>query len=104
VRKNLSDLLQKFKTLFVEYGVTAIIVHYVIFALVIVGFWTAIRLGWEPTSAAGNVGTWTAAYIMTKLVQPLRIVATLAVTPFIAKVYERVTGRSVTPRSTDAVR
>jgi hypothetical protein len=104
VRKNLRELVQKFKTLLVEYGVTAIVVHYVIFALVIVGFWTAIRLGWQPTSAAGTVGTWTAAYVMTKIVQPLRIIATLAVTPFIAKMYERVTGRSVTPRSTDAIR
>jgi hypothetical protein len=104
VRKNLGELLRKFRNLLVEYGVTALVVHYVIFALVIVGFWTAIRLGWQPTSAVGSVGTWTAAYIMTKIVQPLRIVATIAVTPFIAKIYERVTGRSVTPRSTDVVR
>jgi hypothetical protein len=50
------------------------------------------------------VGTWTAAYIMTKIVQPLRIIATLAVTPFIAKLYERVTGRSATPRSSETIR
>ena len=100
MRKRVSELLQKFKHLLVEYGVTALVVHYVIFVLVIVGFWAAIRLGWQPTSAAGSVGTWTAAYIMTKIVQPLRIVATLAVTPFIAKLYERLTGRSAGPRST----
>ena len=104
MRKNLSELFQKFKRLLVEYGVTALVVHYVIFALVIVGFWTAIRLGWQPSTAVGSVGTWTAAYIMTKIVQPLRIVATLAVTPFIAKIYERVTGRTVGPRSSDVVR
>jgi hypothetical protein len=103
VRKNLRELLQKFKHLVVEYGVTALIVHYVIFALVIVGFWTAIRMGWQPASAVGSVGTWTAAYVMTKIVQPLRIIATLAVTPFVAKLYERVTGRAVTPRSTGVI-
>lgn len=99
MRKNLSELLRKFRDLLVEYGVTALVVHYVIFALVIVGFWAAIRLGWQPTSAVGSVGTWTAAYIMTKIVQPLRIIATLAVTPFIAKLYERLTGRSAGPGS-----
>lgn len=93
MRKKLSDLLLRFRNLVVEYGVIAIAVHYVIFGLVIVGFWAAMRAGWRPTSAAGSAGTWTAAYVATKLTQPLRIVATLAVTPFIARIYERVTGR-----------
>lgn len=98
MRKKFQDLLLKFRNLLVEYGVTALVVHYVIFALVIVGFWTAIRLGWRSGGSAATVGTWTAAYVMTKVVQPLRIVATLAVTPFVAKVFERVTGRSTRPR------
>lgn len=97
VRKKLQDLLLKFRNLLVEYGVTALVVHYVIFALVIVGFWTAIRLGWRSSGTGASVGTWTAAYVMTKVVQPLRIIATLAVTPLVAKVYERVTGRSTRP-------
>lgn len=97
MRKRLSDLLDRFKVLVLEYGVTALVVHYVIFALVIVGFWAAIRLGWQPAGTAANVGAWTAAYVMSKIVQPLRIVATLAVTPFVARMYEqvfaRITGR-----------
>jgi hypothetical protein len=96
VRKKLSDLIVKFRDLVVEYGVIAIVVHYVIFALVIVGFWAAMRAGWQPTSAAGSAGTWGAAYLLTKIVQPVRIFATLAATPFIARIYERVTGRAVT--------
>jgi hypothetical protein len=94
VRKKLSDLLLRFRNLVVEYGVIALIVHYAIFALVIVGFWAAMRAGWEPTNAASSVGTWTAAYLATKLTQPLRIVATIAMTPFIAKIYERMTGHT----------
>ena len=77
-----------------EYGVIALIVHYVIFAIVIVGFYLAIRSGWQSSSTAGSVGTWGAAYIAAKITQPLRIVATLAVTPFVARLYERVTGKS----------
>lgn len=86
MRKTINEIL-------VEYGKVAVVVYLVIFTLVLVGFWFAIRFGWQPTSAGGNVGTWTAAYIATKLTQPLRIAATLAITPFIAKIVERITGR-----------
>jgi len=86
VRKTINAIL-------VEYGKVAVAVYLVIFTLVLVSFWAAIRFGWQPTSTAGNAGAWTAAYIATKVTQPLRIAATLVVTPFIAKLYERVTGR-----------
>ena len=82
------------QNIFVEYGAIAVVVYFVIFFLVIFGFWAAIRFGWQPSSAVGTMGVWTAAYIATKLTQPLRIIATLAVTPLVAKVYERVTGRT----------
>lgn len=95
MRKKLSDLIIRFRDLVLEYGVIALIVHYIIFGAVIVGFWAAIRAGWQPTSATANVGTWTAAYVATKVTQPLRIVATIAVTPIIAKLYERMTGRTL---------
>ena len=93
VREKLRQSLARFRDLILEYGVIAVIVHYVIFAIVIVGFWAAIRAGWHTTSTAGSVGTWTAAYIAAKITQPLRIIATIAVTPFVARVYERVTGK-----------
>ena len=79
--------------LLAEYGTVAVVVYFVIFFAVLGGFWLAIRLGWQPTSAAGSVGTFAAAYIATKLTQPLRIAATLVITPFIAKLYERMRGR-----------
>jgi len=94
VRQRLKDLLLRFRHLVLEYGAIALIVHYLIFAVVIVGFWFAIRLGWRPTDAVANVGAWTAAYIAAKITQPVRIVATIAITPFVARLYERVTGRS----------
>ena len=80
----------------VQYGVTALVVHYVIFAIVITGFWAAIRSGWEPSGAGASVGTWTAAYLAAKITQPLRIVATVAITPFVARAYERVILRKKT--------
>jgi hypothetical protein len=82
------------QNIFAEYGAVAVVVYFAIFFLVLFGFWAAFRFGWRPSSAAGTVGVWTAAYIATKLTQPVRIIATLAVTPFVAKLYERVTRRT----------
>ena len=79
--------------LLTEYGAVAVVVYFVIFFAVLGAFWLAIRLGWQPSSAVGSVGTFAAAYIATKLTQPLRIAATLVVTPFVAKLYERIRGR-----------
>jgi hypothetical protein len=93
VRQRLKNLLLKFRHLVVEYGAIALIVHYVIFAIVIVSFWAAIRLGWKPSDTLANVGAWTAAYIAAKITQPARIVATIALTPFVARIYDRMTGK-----------
>lgn len=83
MRKTLQQVLA-------EYGRVALVVYVALFLAVLVGSWTAIRLGWRPESAAGDVGTFTAAYLVTTLTQPLRIAATLAFTPLVAKVQERL--------------
>ena len=87
------------KAIAVEYGATAVVVYLTIFTLVIIGFWAAIRFGWSPEGAMANVGAWTAAYLATKVTQPLRIVATVAITPFVARAYERLTRRGSAPAS-----
>ena len=81
------------KHILTEYGTIALIVYFAIFFLVLGGFWMAIRFGWRSDSTAAGVGTFAAAYIATKLTQPLRIAVTVVVTPFIAKLYERLRGR-----------
>jgi hypothetical protein len=77
------------KNVAVEYGSIAVVVYLAIFVLVLVGFWAAIRFGLSASSTAANVGAWTAAYIATKVTQPLRIVATVAVTPLVARFFSR---------------
>lgn len=79
--------------LLAEYGTVAVIVYFVIFFAVLGGFWLGIRLGLQPSSTAGSVGAFTAAYIATKFTQPIRIAATIVATPVIARFYERVRGR-----------
>jgi hypothetical protein len=39
-----------------------------------------------------NLGAWTAAYLFTKLLQPVRIGVTLLLTPLVARLYERMRG------------
>ena len=85
VKKTVQNLLA-------EYGTVAVVVYFTIFFATLAGFWLAIRFGWRPESAAGTMGTWAAAYIATKLTQPIRIAATLVVTPIVAKIYNRVRG------------
>jgi hypothetical protein len=80
-----------FKQLLAEYGRVALAVYLVIFAATLLGSWMAIRMGWRPAGAAGNAGTLAAAYLATKLTQPLRIAATVVLTPVVARVHERIT-------------
>jgi hypothetical protein len=87
------------KQLLAEYGTTALVVYLALFVAVLAGFWFAIRAGWRPDSAVGSAGTLAAAYVATKVTQPLRIAGTLVLTPLVAKLYERVRGRSQTART-----
>lgn len=86
MRKTLKDLLA-------QYGQVALVVYLAIFVVVLAAMWIGIHMGWRPESAAGNAGTFGAAYLATKLTQPLRIGATLALTPLVAKAHERFTVR-----------
>ena len=76
------------KHILAEYGAIAVVVYLTLFTIVFVGSYFAIRLGWTPGSAAGQAGAWTAAYIVTKIAQPLRIAATVLITTFVGKLWE----------------
>jgi len=79
--------------LLTEYGLAAAVVYFAIFFAVLFGAWAAIGAGWKPTGALANVGAFTAAYLFTKVTQPVRIAATVVLAPVAAKLWERVTGR-----------
>lgn len=82
MRRTLKDVLA-------EYGAIALVVYLAIFVVVLVSFVFAIRLGFRPESTAGGLGTLAAAYIATKVTQPLRIAGALLLTPLVARVWER---------------
>ncbi len=77
------------KQIFAEYGAIAVVLYLVLFTVVMVGAYLAIRLGWTPAGVSGQAGAWTAAYIITKITQPLRIAATVMLTAFIGKIWRR---------------
>ena len=78
--------MERFKALLAEYGRVALATYFALFALVFAGFGLAIALGIQVASAEGGVGVLGAAYVATKLTQPLRIAATMALTPLVARV------------------
>jgi hypothetical protein len=80
------------KHVLTEYGAVALVLYLAIFAIVLFGSWIAIRAGWSPKSVGGKAGTFAAAYIVTKLTQPLRIAATVLLTPLLAKGWEWMRG------------
>ncbi|MEO7366629.1 MAG: hypothetical protein ABIZ36_01650 [Gemmatimonadaceae bacterium] len=82
MKKTLKEILS-------EYGAIAVVVYIVLFAVVLIGSFFAIRFGWTARSTAGTAGIWTAAYIVTKLTQPFRIAATVLLSAFVGRLLER---------------
>ena len=80
----------RLEALLEKYGKVALITYFVIFALVFGGFAIAISLGVQVESAAGTAGTLGAAWVATKLTQPIRILATLALTPLLGRLVKWV--------------
>lgn len=89
-----------FQKLLAEYGAIAAIVYFTIFFGVWISAWAAIqrgvdlaalahRVGLSSNGLVANLGAWTAAYLFTKLLQPVRIGLTLVLTPLLARLYER---------------
>jgi hypothetical protein len=76
---------ERLKTLLAEYGRLALYTYLVLFAVVLVGFVLAIRMGIHVDSVKGEAGVWGAAWLATKITQPLRILATVALTPLVAQ-------------------
>ncbi len=77
------------KKILAEYGAIAVVLYLSIFFVVFIGAYFAITLGWAPASVAGTAGAWTAAYIVTKITQPLRIAGTVVLTTFLGKMWDR---------------
>ena len=83
---------EKLKRLFEEYGPVAIYTYLVLWLATWAGFAAAIAFGVSVESAKGGAGLLGASWLATKLTQPFRIVATLAVTPVVASLLKKLRG------------
>lgn len=72
-----------------EYPRIAIITYLTLSIASIVGFSIAIGIGAQPSTAAGTLGVIGAGWVAAKALMPLRILATLALTPLIAALISR---------------
>lgn len=77
------------KHILAEYGAIAVVLYLALFFIVFLGAYFAISLGWAPEGIAGTAGAWTAAYIVTKISQPLRIAGTVVLTTFLGKLWDK---------------
>ena len=83
------SLKQRLEALLREYGSVAVGTYLALFGLTLAGFALAIGVGVEVEAASDGAGTLFAAWVATKLTQPVRILATLALTPLIARLRRR---------------
>jgi hypothetical protein len=74
---------------FAEYGKIAIYTYFTLSILAIIGFSIAIGVGVAPSSATGVLGTIGAGWLAAKATLPLRILATLALTPLVAYLWHK---------------
>ncbi len=81
--------MQKLKDLMNDYGGIAIGVYLTTFVVAMVTFSSAIAFGAQVDSGTGAATTLGAAWLATKATQPVRIIATIALTPIVARLLGR---------------
>jgi hypothetical protein len=81
---------ERLKALLAEYGRVALYTYLGLFVVVFAGFAVAIAAGVQVESAQGGAGVLGMAYLATKVTQPIRIAATIALTPLVASALARL--------------
>ena len=76
-------------------GSIGIVTYFVVFGLTIVGFFIAISAGYEVEGVVGQSSTWFAAWLATKVTQPIRIAVVLALTPIVAAAWHKIRPKTV---------
>jgi hypothetical protein len=94
------SLKERLKTLMANYGRLAIWVYFTLFFGCWIAVSLAIYLGFHVEGAGGNTGAIVGGYLVSKVTQPVRVLATLGLTPALErvlrpfpKVYQFLMGR-----------
>lgn len=83
------SLKERLSAHFAEYGKVAIYTYLTLSLAAIAGFSIAIGMGFGASSATGVLGTVGAGWLAAKATMPLRILATLALTPLVAMLWRK---------------
>lgn len=83
-------LRERYAHLLEEFGSAAVAVYAVLFFGTWLGFWIAISYGFDAGENAANAGTIGGAWVATKVTQPVRIAATIAITPLAVGLWRRL--------------
>lgn len=83
------SLRQRLSALFDAYGSIAIVTYLALSVLTILAFSIAIWAGLKPSTETGVLGVILAGWVLAKTTVPLRILATLALTPGVAVIVAR---------------
>jgi len=86
VKRTLKERLQAHMA---EYGKIALYTYLALSLSAIIGFSIAIGAGVEPSSASGVLGVIGAGWVAAKATMPIRILATLGLTPLVAAVVRK---------------
>jgi hypothetical protein len=81
---------QRLKDHFAEYGVIALVTWFLILGVSWAGFAVAISQGCAVDGGGADASTIGTAYVATQVIKPLRIVLTIALTPFVAGLWFRI--------------
>jgi len=84
-----SNLKDQWSDLVAEYGRVAIGTYLVLWVSVLALYAIAITMGLEVEGAAATGGVLFGSWVAAKVTQPARIVATLVLTPVVARVIRR---------------
>lgn len=86
----MKNLKRRFERLLEEYGKVAIVTYLVLWVGTMAFFYVAITLGFEIEGVAAGAGGLGASWLAAKVTQPLRIGATLVLTPLVARIWHRI--------------
>ena len=91
------SLKQRLEKLYRDYGAVAIYTYFILSGLTILGFTLAVYFGFTSESATGFFGALGVGWVMAKASIVIRIPIVLAITPFIARVVNRLKAKRQPP-------
>ncbi|MET0401206.1 MAG: hypothetical protein ABW123_02335 [Cystobacter sp.] len=83
-------LMERLQEFISRYGMLAIVVHWGMFFIFLLGFMLIIRAGFKVESAAGAAGTFAGAYLACQAIKLPRFALTFALTPVIDRLIRRL--------------